>query len=227
VNRLVFKWNPYLDFEMSAQEAWLEELSRRGLLFRSRISHLTCFQAGPPAPYRRFRLEVIRDAPLSPLLELYQQAGWHYDGQFCGSLYYLFHTDDPTAPEPYTDPYSKALALEELVHRFRREFWGQFTSILISLFSCFVLFPRAYPILEYPPFLLMLLLLDLTLVPVVLYLRRQSWQGIRRTQQRLEEGDATPLPPAKKLGVLKNVTDLTTTVLFLLCMALAFAELTA
>ena len=36
-----------------------------------------------------------------------------------------------------------------------------------------------------------------------------------------------PLPPAKKLGVLKNVTDLTTTVLFLLCMALAFAELTA
>ena len=199
MNRLVFKWNPYLDFELSAQEAWLEELSRRGLLFRSRISHLTCFQAGPPAPYRRFRLEVIRDAPLSPLLELYQQAGWHYDGQFC----------------------------EELVHRFRREFWGQFTSILISLFSCFVLFPRAYPILEYPPFLLMLLLLDLTLVPVVLYLRRQSWQGIRRTQQRLEEGDATPLPPAKKLGVLKNVTDLTTTVLFLLCMALAFAELTA
>ena len=83
---------------------------------------------------------MIRDAPLSPLLELYQQAGWHYDGQFCGSLYYLFHTDDPTAPEPYTDPYSKALALEELVHRFRREFWGQFTSILISLFpalSCF------------------------------------------------------------------------------------------
>ena len=155
MNRLVFKWNPYLDFEMSAQEAWLEELSRRGLLFRSRISHLTCFQAGPPAPYRRFRLEVIRDAPLSPLLELYQQAGWHYDRQFCGSLYYLFHTDDPTAPEPYTDPYSKALALEELVHRFRREFWGQFTSILISLFSCFVLFPRAYPILEYPPFLLM------------------------------------------------------------------------
>ena len=45
MNRLVFKWNPYLDFEMSAQEAWLEELSRRGLLFRSRISHLTCFQA--------------------------------------------------------------------------------------------------------------------------------------------------------------------------------------
>lgn len=69
--KTVLKWNPYLDFELSAQEAWLEELSRRGLLFRSRISHLTCFQAGPPAPYRRFRLEVIRDAPLSPLLELY------------------------------------------------------------------------------------------------------------------------------------------------------------
>lgn len=225
--KTVLKWNPYLDFELSAQEAWLEELSQEGLTIRFRLSSLTVCSRGEPRPGRRFRLEVIRDAPLSPLLELYQQAGWHYDGQFCGSLYYLFHTDDPTAPEPYTDPYSKALALEELVHRFRREFWGQFTSILISLFSCFVLFPRAYPILEYPPFLLMLLLLDLMLIPVVLYLRRQSWQGIRRTQQRLEEGDATPLPPAKKLGVLKNVTDLTTTVLFLLCMALAFAELTA
>ena len=28
--KTVLKWNPYLDFELSAQEAWLEELSRRG-----------------------------------------------------------------------------------------------------------------------------------------------------------------------------------------------------
>lgn len=225
--KTVLKWNPYLDFEFSAQERWLEELAHRGLLFRSRISHLTCFQAGPPAPHRRFRLEVIRDAPLSPLLELYQQAGWHYDGQFCGSLYYLFHTDDPQALEPYTDPYSKALALKELVRRFQREFWGRLISVFISLFPCLVLFPRAYPIPEYPPFLLLLLLLDLMLIPVVLYLHYQSWQGIRRAQQRLEEGDAAPLPPAKKLGVLKSATDLAVTVLLLICLVLAFSELAA
>ena len=54
----------------------------------------------------------------------------------------------------------------------------------------------------------------------------EGGRPVRRTGARARRFLA-PLPPAKKLGVLKNVTDLTTTVLFLLCMALAFAELTA
>lgn len=224
MNRLVFKWNPYLDFEMSAQEGWLEELSRRGLLFRFRISHLTCFQAGQPAPYRRFRLEVIRDAPLSPLLELYQQAGWHYDGQFCGSLYYLFHTDDPTAPEPYTDPQSKALALEDLVGQFRREFWMSLAGTVFFLFYSLVLAPKVYSV-SFTPLLLSLELLALLLLAAALLFKRRLWREARRTQRRLEDGDGAPPPPARGLSAWKLALDGITGVLILICLSMLIAQL--
>ena len=126
--KTVLKWNPYLNFEIAAQEQWLEEMAHDGLFFRSRLGYLTWFQPGKPAPFRRFRLEPVREGdPLSgpspDMAELFWQAGWRYEGFYCQSLYYLFFTDDPEAPEPYTDPQSKALALEDLVGQFRREFW--------------------------------------------------------------------------------------------------------
>ena len=36
--KTVLKWNPYLDCELSAQEGWLEELSREGLSVRHRFA---------------------------------------------------------------------------------------------------------------------------------------------------------------------------------------------
>ena len=68
--KCIRKFTPVSPYDIQGLESWLEDQSLRGLLFRSRISHLTCFQAGPPAPYRRFRQEVIRYAPQSPLLAL-------------------------------------------------------------------------------------------------------------------------------------------------------------
>ena len=77
--KTVLKWNPYLKFEIAAQEQWLEEMAHDGLFFHSRLGYLTWFQTGNPAPFRRFRLEPVREGdPLSgpspDMAELFWQA---------------------------------------------------------------------------------------------------------------------------------------------------------
>ena len=98
--KTVLKWNPYLDFELSAQEAWLEELSQEGLTIRFRLSSLTVCSRGEPRPGRRFRIEPARtwasasDPPARELTELYEAAGWHYLSRLPGERGELFYTDE-------------------------------------------------------------------------------------------------------------------------------------
>ena len=146
--KTVLKWNPYLDCELSAQEGWLEELSREGLSVRCRFGPLALCDRGEPRPGRRFRIEPARtwasasDPPARALTDLYQEAGWTYLRRLPNELGELFYTDDPEAPEPYTDPETKALALEGL----RRHFWGSlWKNLVLNLLSglyLFVLFPK-------------------------------------------------------------------------------------
>ena len=77
---------------------------------------IVLFQKDAPRPERRYRLCPTRPQEAEPsqeTLELYAQAGWQflrYWGTSCVS-YYLFYSDDPAAPEPYTDPDSLYEAL--------------------------------------------------------------------------------------------------------------------
>ena len=152
--KTVLKWNPYLDCELSAQEGWLEELSREGLSVRYRFGPLALCDRGEPRPGRRFRIEPARtwasasDPPARALTDLYQEAGWTYLRRLPNELGELFYTDDPEAPEPYTDPETKALALEGL----RRHFWGSLWKIWSSTFSrgCTSLSCSPSSPLEYP-----------------------------------------------------------------------------
>lgn len=227
--KTVLKWNPYLKFEIAAQEQWLEEMAHDGLFFHSRLGYLTWFQTGNPAPFRRFRLEPVREGdPLSgpspDMAELFWQAGWRYEGFYCQSLYYLFFTDDPEAPEPYTDPETKALALEGL----RRHFWGSlWKNLVLNLLSglyLFVLFPKlssgVSASLSAP-----LLCFYLASLALELLLDVAEWRGMRRTCRRLEEGETAPLPPARRLGLLKGAVTLAGLLLLILTLALIIAVL--
>ena len=227
--KTVLKWNPYLKFEIAAQEQWLEEMAHDGLFFHSRLGYLTWFQTGNPAPFRRFRLEPVREGdPLSgpspDMAELFWQAGWRYEGFYCQSLYYLFFTDDPEAPEPYTDPQSKALALEDLVGQFRREFWMSLAGMVFFLFYDLVLEPKVYSV-SFTPLLLSLELLALFLLAAALLFKRRLWREARRTQRRLEDGDGAPPPPARGLSAWKLALDGSTGVLILICLAMLIPQL--
>ena len=122
---LVRRWALVNASDLSRTEAWLEDMAAQGLFFHdfSRWSMLApgplwvvVFQKDTPKPERRYRLCPTRPQEAEPsqeTLELYAQAGWQflrYWGTSCVS-YFLFYSDDPAAPEPYTDPDSLYEAL--------------------------------------------------------------------------------------------------------------------
>lgn len=225
-----FKWNPCLDYEMAAQERWLEELSREGLSVRHLFGPLALCDQGEPHPARRFRIEPARtwasasDPPARELTDLYQEAGWTYLRRLPNELGELFYTDDPGAPEPYPDPETKALALEGLRRHFWGRLWKNLALFLLSGLYLFVFLPKLSPgvsaSLSAP-----LLCLYLVFLALELLLDGAEWRGMRRTCRRLEEGETAPLPPAPRLGALKGAVTLAGFLLLILTLALIIAVL--
>ena len=122
---LIRKWAVVDAKDITRTETWLEDMAAQGLFFHD-FSGWSILAPGPlwivlvqkdaPRPERRYRLCPTRPQEAEPsqeTLELYAQAGWQflrYWGTSCVS-YYLFYSDDPAAPEPYTDPDSLYEAL--------------------------------------------------------------------------------------------------------------------
>ena len=122
---LIRKWAVMDAKDISRTETWLEGMAAQGLFFHD-FSGWSILAPGPlwivlfrkdaPRPERRYRLCPTRPQEAEPsqeTLELYAQSGWQflrYWGTSCVS-YYLFYSDDPAAPEPYTDPDSLYEAL--------------------------------------------------------------------------------------------------------------------
>ena len=122
---LIRKWAVVDAKDISRTETWLEEMAAQGLFFHAFSGWsilapgplwIVLFQKDAPRPERRYRLCPTRPQEAEPsqeTLELYAQADWQflrYWGTSCVS-YYLFYSDDPAAPEPYTDPDSLYEAL--------------------------------------------------------------------------------------------------------------------
>ena len=220
----VLRWNPYPEFDLSALEGWLDRLAREGLTVRVWLGPLALCRRGQAHPSRRFRIQpaCTRESASYPpergLMELYQEAGWTYWRNCPGGLGFLFYTDRPDAPEPYTDPESKAMALDGLRRRFRWDVIRTLAGFFLEGLYCFLLFPKVHSgdfTLPTPVFLFFLFYGVL-----VLLLSIQEWRGMERTCRRLEEGEANPLPPARKLGLLKGAVELSALFLWLLCTVL-------
>ena len=122
---LIRKWAVVDAKDIARTETWLEDMAAQGLFFHDFSGWsilapgplwIVLFQKDTPRPERRYRLCPTRPQEAEPsqeTLELYAQAGWQflrYWGTSCVS-YYLFYSDDPAAPEPYTDPDSLYEAL--------------------------------------------------------------------------------------------------------------------
>ena len=122
---LIRKWAVVDAKDIARTETWLEDMAAQGLFFHDFSGWsilapgplwVVLFQVDVPKPRRRYRLCPARPQEAEPTqetLELYAQSGWQflrYWGTSCVS-YYLFYSDDPAAPEPYTDPDSLYEAL--------------------------------------------------------------------------------------------------------------------
>ena len=112
-------WNLY---DVSAQQAWLEDQAARGWFYvPSRpILYLVSFERGTPRAVR-YRLEPAGQKEKCPDQErrdTYRLLGWEYVDTF-GKSMHLWRCDNPEAPELHTDPETEARAYDRISRRMR------------------------------------------------------------------------------------------------------------
>lgn len=103
MKKLVWKLAPYECFEVDAIAGWLDELSLKGLQFRSKFGPVCIFERSPsPARYRVDPGREQLDPAEEERMATYRDFGW----EFCS--YYtryaeVYRAEDPSAPELHTD----------------------------------------------------------------------------------------------------------------------------
>ena len=112
-------WNLY---DVSAQQAWLEDQAARGWFYvPSRpILYLVSFERGTPRVVR-YRLEPAgrkEKCPDQERRDTYRLLGWEYVDTF-GKSMHLWRCDNPEAPELHTDPETEARAYDRISRRMR------------------------------------------------------------------------------------------------------------
>lgn len=96
---------PFGSGDIPAVQHWLEDMAEKGLFFKECGLLFAKFTRGEPKKMR-YRLDfcdvVACDIP-DEKKELYEQSGWHVVGDYNSDLVVVC-TDEPDAPEIYTDP---------------------------------------------------------------------------------------------------------------------------
>ena len=105
MSKTVRRIRPYGSGDIPAVQSWLEEMAEKGLFFEERGMLFAKFTRAEPKKMR-YRLDcrdvVACDIP-EEKKELYEQCGWQVVGDYNSDLVVVC-SDDPDAPEIYTDP---------------------------------------------------------------------------------------------------------------------------
>ena len=128
------KFDPFGVVDMFYKQNWLEYQARKGLLLAN-DNLLTCrFTVDEPRD-RRYRILPYKHSKTTQEeLDLYASCGWHLIYGF-GSVM-IFYTDDPDAPEPFTDVQSQ--------HKYyRKSLITNFITMAILLADVFFIISRS------------------------------------------------------------------------------------
>ena len=104
-DKIKLRLNPFNAVDMFYEQNWLEYMAKKGLLLKTCNLFTYKFEVGEPVD-RRYRILPYRHSKtMQEELDLYASCGW--------SLKYgpreamIFYTDNPDAPEPFTDVQSQ------------------------------------------------------------------------------------------------------------------------
>ena len=99
------KFDPFGVVDMFYKQNWLEYQARKGFLLAN-DNLLSCrFTVGEPRD-RRYRILPYKHSKTTrEELDLYASCGWHLI--YGSGSVMIFYTDDPDAPEPFTDVQSQ------------------------------------------------------------------------------------------------------------------------
>ena len=99
------KYNPFGIVDMFYKQNWLEYQARKGLLLANDNLFTCRFTVDEPRD-RRYRILPYKPSKTTQEeLDLYASCGWHLI--YGSGSVMIFYTDDPDAPEPFTDVQSQ------------------------------------------------------------------------------------------------------------------------
>lgn len=190
---------PFESSDIPAIQKWLEDMAMQGLFYKGCGLFCAEFEKGEPRR-TRYRLDfcdvVACDIP-EEKKEIYETNGWQVVGEFKSDLIVLC-TDDPDAPEIYTDHSHLVKPLKKLARK-HMAYWIAFLlmflytrigyplQVLISGKGSVVSALLEIGTLKYALYLVMALLL---LVECIVQFRR--WRHLKKLIKNIERGGELP-----------------------------------
>lgn len=190
---------PFESSDIPAIQKWLEDMAQQGLFYKGCGVFCAEFEKGEPRQ-TRYRLDfcdvVACDIP-DEKKEMYEKNGWQVVGEFKSDLIVL-RTDDPEAPEIYTEHSNLVKPLKKLARK-HMAYWIAFLlmflytrigyplEVLISGKGSVVSSLIEIGTLKYALFLAMALLL---LVEFIVQFKR--WRHLKKLIKNIERGGELP-----------------------------------
>lgn len=137
MSKFVKRVIPFESCDIPAIQNWLEDMAEKGLFFKECGVFFAKFEKGEPKDMR-YRLDfcdvVACDIP-EEKKELYERSGWNVVGDFKNDCVVIC-TDDPDAPEIYTEPELLIKPLERIISKYRIYLAALCTMLLTALAHC-------------------------------------------------------------------------------------------
>lgn len=137
MSKFVKRVIPFESCDIPAIQNWLEDMAEKGLFFKECGVFFAKFEKGEPKDMR-YRLDfcdvVACDIP-EEKKELYERSGWNVVGDFKNDCVVIC-TDDPDAPEIYTEPELLIKPLERIISKYRIYLAALCVMLLTALAHC-------------------------------------------------------------------------------------------
>lgn len=137
MSKFVKRVIPFESCDIPAIQSWLEDMAEKGLFFKECGVFFAKFEKGEPKDMR-YRLDfcdvVACDIP-EEKKELYERSGWNVVGDFKNDCVVIC-TDDPDAPEIYTDCELLVKPLKNIMLKYRIYVAALCVMLLTALVHC-------------------------------------------------------------------------------------------
>lgn len=206
MSKFVKRVIPFESCDIPAIQNWLEDMAEKGLFFKECGVFFSKFEKGEPKDMR-YRLDfcdvVACDIP-EEKKELYERSGWNVVGDFKNDCVVIC-TDDPDAPEIYTDCELLAKPLKSIISKYRIYLAALCVMLLTALAHCGL--PNAVRVIRFlgyipKPFFAAVLILLALLIGEIIF-RAARLIKLKAMARRIKNG--ADIPNGEKGGFSRAV----------------------
>lgn len=206
MSKFVKRVIPFESCDIPAIQNWLEDMAEKGLFFKECGVFFAKFEKGEPKKMR-YRLDfcdvVACDIP-EEKKELYERSGWNVVGDFKNDCVVIC-TDDPDAPEIYTDCELLAKPLKSIISKYRIYLAALCVMLLTALAHCGL--PNAVRVIRFlgyipKPFFAAVLILLALLIGEIIF-RAARLIKLKAMARRIKNG--ADIPNGEKSGFSRAV----------------------